>query len=817
MNIGEQFGQFIQQYPCAFMVYCVPENKMKYVNQVGSEVYGISVGEAMEAVKKAFGEGASVLETAIKQLSTNLETMDEVMLQSQDGRAHKASVKFGYFNPENQDIFIEITEKTEDKGQASCYHSQTCSNVQAMVHFEEENTSMKKYLHVLQELTDHILYRVDAKKRILYHTLDTPNWEKFGNEIHDYADAFVREKVVHPEDAEKYLAYLEGFYTDSPEYEACNLRFALVTEEYEWYTIHGKKIFDEDGNLVEVLGAMINVEEKEKIMAEFDQTKQYFDSLQSISNESFYCVDVESKTLLQKGQVAEELGLTEMVEDFPESLFYKLHPEDLEAYKQFTYDSMRGICGSTEVRVLTVKGEFQWYEIIAEVIRNKDGKIAELVGKMNNIQEKKTIESEYSSVNQYFTALQSMTGESFYTVDVKRKILRQKGVVAKSLGLSPEIYNFPESYEYKVHPDDLEKYREFVKKSMSGTPDYLQTRIKNLEGVYEWYEIFSEVIRNKRGEVTEFVGKMNNIHDSIQIQADYSILNQYFTAMQDLTSDKVFHIEIKTKTFHHKDKTAAFRDVPTEIPDFVETMVTQNFIHPDFINGFRADMQAFLSGEKLEFKVLFLVEDEKYEWFLVTGRFIHNEKGEPVEIFGKMQNIQKQLDLEQRASHDPLTKVLNKVSFADEVNEILLQHTKGVHHALVIIDMDDFKLVNDKYGHPFGDFVLENFAHRIKNCIREIDILGRLGGDEFIVFLKGVFDKDMALNRVETMIERLKMPFSDGEYSHKLGASIGVAIIPEDGMTYEQLYRHADEATYESKRRGKNVATLYSEDSFKDG
>lgn len=814
MNMTEKLGQFMERSGCSFIVATYPELELLFANNTAQKVYGLTEQKTFQAFLETLQESSLNMDkiTNFHLLPNGDVLLDDVEAQTMDGKKVSSQFKIGSFNDDCTECFIEITQKNTHPTDEHCNCNNHCCNAENIVHFQAENTSLKKYLDILQELTDNILYRVDAKTRVLHHTLDTPISRKLGKEIHNYATIFQNENVVHPEDASKYLDYLERFYSNNDEYEECTLRFALVSEEYEWYTIHGKKIFDEEGNLVEVLGAMINVEEKQKIIAEFDQTKEYFNILQSISNESFYSIDIKTKTLTQKGTVAHELGLAEKVNDFPESVFYKIHPEDLETYKKFSFDCMEGHCGRTEVRVLTVHGDFQWYEIIADVIRNKDGDMEEVVGKMNNIQSKKTMESEYSNVNQYFTALQSVTGESFYTVDVKRKILRQKGGVAAELGLSPEIYNFPESYEYKIFPDDLDLYRDFIQKSMSGQPSDVEIRIKTLSGNYEWYQIFSEIIRDKQGNVTEFIGKMNNIHDNKQIQANYSILNQYFSAMQNLTPDKLFHIDIKTKTFHHDDRSALSYGFPLEVPNFMETMVEQNIVHPDFKQGFLQDTEAFMSGKKLDYKVLSLVAEGVYEWFHVQGRFIHDENGEPIEIFGKMENIQKKLDLENRANHDPLTKVLNKVVFAEKVEKILSQHTKGIHHALVIIDMDDFKEVNDTYGHPFGDFVLENFAHRIKNCIRDIDLLGRLGGDEFIVFLKGVFDKDMALNRVNTMIERLKLPFSNGEHSYKLSASIGIAIIPEDGITYDALYSHADKATYESKHRGKNMATLYSED-----
>jgi len=171
-------------------------------------------------------------------------------------------------------------------------------------------------------------------------------------------------------------------------------------------------------------------------------------------------------------------------------------------------------------------------------------------------------------------------------------------------------------------------------------------------------------------------------------------------------------------------------------------------------------------------------------------------------------------NLEEEASIDKLTGFLNK-SAVDEKLQRICHFSKGM---LVMADLDSFKLVNDIYGHDMGDKVLSMFAGLIKQNTRKEDILGRVGGDEFIIFIKNIVD-EYAIKRIcenintQLMIEAKKMM---GEDMHiPLGASMGVVFVPMQGSEYEKLYSMADKALYRVKKNGKHDFELYaSRDEF---
>jgi diguanylate cyclase (GGDEF)-like protein/PAS domain S-box-containing protein len=157
------------------------------------------------------------------------------------------------------------------------------------------------------------------------------------------------------------------------------------------------------------------------------------------------------------------------------------------------------------------------------------------------------------------------------------------------------------------------------------------------------------------------------------------------------------------------------------------------------------------------------------------------------------------------ALHDALTGLANRVLFFDRLNSaIAAAHRKGGAFALLYLDLDDFKPINDTYGHEAGDLALRNVAERLRDCVRENDTVARLGGDEFILLVSDAFEETAAVTVAEKVIAELTRPLPIEGCQHLLGCSIGIALYPRDGEDADGLMRHADAAMYGAKRLGKN-------------
>jgi len=158
-----------------------------------------------------------------------------------------------------------------------------------------------------------------------------------------------------------------------------------------------------------------------------------------------------------------------------------------------------------------------------------------------------------------------------------------------------------------------------------------------------------------------------------------------------------------------------------------------------------------------------------------------------------------------QAMHDPLTGLPNRTLIVEHLNQALtLAKRNNEQLAVFILDLNNFKEINDTLGHPEGDIILIQVAKRIPNALRESDSVGRLGGDEFAFVLPDI-NEDDAIKVGNKIVEVLKPSFNLTSQSVNIGASIGIAIFPEHGKDQASLIRHADVAMYESKRHGTNV------------
>lgn len=155
---------------------------------------------------------------------------------------------------------------------------------------------------------------------------------------------------------------------------------------------------------------------------------------------------------------------------------------------------------------------------------------------------------------------------------------------------------------------------------------------------------------------------------------------------------------------------------------------------------------------------------------------------------------------------DPLTSVFNKETTQKLIDQKLKNHE---HFCFLILDVDDFKSVNDNYGHAVGDKVLKNLSDLFKNHFRQTDIVGRIGGDEFIILIE---DEHIAEPRIQSLLKKVNELKIEELQDFKLSISVGMAFAPSNGTTFMELYRHADHALYQTKRTGKNNYKIYKND-----
>ena len=235
--------------------------------------------------------------------------------------------------------------------------------------------------------------------------------------------------------------------------------------------------------------------------------------------------------------------------------------------------------------------------------------------------------------------------------------------------------------------------------------------------------------------------------------------------------------------------------------------------HRDEMRSFLRDLIAEQQSLETEFRIV-RANDGAERWVLGRGRVEYGSDGNPLRMLGTIQDITERKQAEERlqqlAHFDVLTGLPNRVLFTDRINHALsTAHRSQGHLAVLFLDLDHFKNVNDNLGHRIGDALLIEVASRLKSVMREEDTVSRQGGDEFILVLPDT-DADGAAHVADKLRETVAHAYQIEQHELVITASIGIAMYPDDGEDFDTLSKSADVAMYRAKHDGRNSFRFFT-------
>ncbi|HTS53088.1 MAG TPA: EAL domain-containing protein [Burkholderiales bacterium] len=241
-------------------------------------------------------------------------------------------------------------------------------------------------------------------------------------------------------------------------------------------------------------------------------------------------------------------------------------------------------------------------------------------------------------------------------------------------------------------------------------------------------------------------------------------------------------------------------------------------IHPKDVTGAREAFAKLLEGEGPKAPVEFRFRHAKGHWIYLEalGSNLLDHPGiRGVVITSR--DVSERHKAEKRAQylsqHDGLTGLPNRVLMQDRLHQAIGQARRGGGQvALMFIDLDRFKTVNDSFGRVIGDTLLRRVAERLTSCLRDTDTVARLGGDEFTIMLPDAGNAQVVSEVAQRVLSEFSRPFSDGEQELYVSASIGISLFPRDGSDPDELLKHADRAMYSAKEAGRNSYRYFTEE-----
>jgi diguanylate cyclase (GGDEF)-like protein len=340
----------------------------------------------------------------------------------------------------------------------------------------------------------------------------------------------------------------------------------------------------------------------------------------------------------------------------------------------------------------------------------------------------------------------------------------------------------------------------------------------------KWISVSSKCIGTRSGfpvyvsaifDITEREEAFINLEKT---NMELKIRTERYSLIEKSTEEKIVEYDVLSDKLIVQENSGIYEDGSNEISDFLGDDYNGRF--REYI--YEEDVQLYIDIMKklminpekgsIDYRTNLFNEKDNFVWYRSYYTSVADNNGNIIKIISRIKNIEnektKQKKLELQIKSDPMTGLLNKIAAKSDISDSLLNHPER-NDALMIVDVDNFKSVNDNLGHMFGDAVLKNIASAIQRTFRSTDIVGRIGGDEFIVFMKNtnVFNAE---SKAQELCSSIKRNYSGNDKSVDVSCSIGISYSNIDGDDYDTLFEKADTAMYFSKKNGKNKFTSYS-------
>lgn len=376
-----------------------------------------------------------------------------------------------------------------------------------------------------------------------------------------------------------------------------------------------------------------------------------------------------------------------------------------------------------------------------------------------------------------------------------------------------------------VHPDSLEPFYSLFEEIDSGRQTsgsiVLQLRLgQDADG--GWYRTDYSIVCGSEGKPAQAVISLQNVSGQHDRELAYKKWEQTYAALPQ-ESFAYLEFDLTRDRFRNR-RGGLIGPLPESLEPTMEN-VMRYFIEQWVHEKERAGLRAYTARERL-LRIYFGEEkvhsfdyrhrhaNGVYGWVRVSAQILPDPYSSSIQVFLLFRDVDSQkreeMSIQDRLCTDSLTGALNREAFIERVEQLFSDSVGDGMHAFVMVDADQFKQVNDRFGHGYGDRVLVKIAETLQSTLRADDLVARMGGDEFALLLKNVISKEALMAKLTYLNEQIYQRINSDMV---VSCSFGAACFPSDGETFDDLYFKADVALYAAKEKGGNCARIYENGS----
>ena len=501
-----------------------------------------------------------------------------------------------------------------------------------------------------------------------------------------------------------------------------------------------------------------------------------------------------------------------------------VRPADQERLVQARQDAAEGTVQLDEIEVRCKDGSYKWLSNRSTAVTLPDGSRGRVVA-LRDVHEAVLARRALAASDAQFRLLAEHASDVVCLAGPDHRLRWVSPTIEHTLGWAPdELLGM--TLTDLAHPDDRPSHdaaREalYVPHPERLTRQRFLGRLRSKDGSYRWMSGTAQPELDEHGDLKAVVAGLRDVSDLIAARVDAERQAELVRALMDSVGDAIIVYDRDARLQYVNQRAAALSGLTIdEMVGKALTDVSRLADHrgplPDFVHSLLHHLaEVFSEGRALDFEFSVALDDTP-RWFHTTLSPVVGADGQIDMAVSTSRDVTErhrvEEDLTRRATRDQLTGLANRAVLLDEiVRSLAAAGRTGRAAAVLMIDLDHFKTVNDSLGHDMGDQLLIAAARRLESTVRSGDVAGRLGGDEFVVVMRDLDELDDATQLAQRIVDTFRSPFALGRAEVTTNASVGVAIahaLTDDGG---ELLRDADAALYLAKHQGRDRYAVFTE------